>query len=468
MFHRTFAVLIRSLYRALSLILLLPLAVQGSGVQAKSKSPCPKKVISNFKGSAYLYNLDRNVTVTSRKVGGHSSLALPGHKGARVLEATPSSPDQAAQVGSHFDVAQDWSKQNAVSFWYHGNKTGKPVTVQILGQQAPDPGPDAWPLTWSDEFNGAAGSPPDPSKWNHDTGNNGGWGNHELEYYTDSTDNAALDGNGNLVITARKAPANNTLGCSYGTCLYTSARLLTQGHAEFQYGRIEARIKLPAQEPGLWPAFWTLGSNISTVGWPQSGEIDAMENVGRLPGQIFGTAHGPVSGGTGNGGTYTLPPDQYDSFHTYTIDWFPDKIIWYVDGVKYHEVDKSTAGSDWVYNHPFFILLNLAIGGDFGGPVGANTTFPQSMTVDYVRVYQAPDTAERFAATFSDTFHGWKRITIPYSAFTRASDQPANAPTSPLDTKAIWGWAIQVPGGYGKPMLIAGLAHEKVTKRCKP
>lgn len=460
MFHRP-------IYRVLGFALLLPFVAQGSMVQAKAKPACHKKVIDSFTDLSH-YNVNQNATVAVKKVGGHSSLALPGHKGTRVLQASASTADQPFAVGARFAGPQNWSKQNAVSFWYHGSKSDKPVTVQLLGAQAQDPGPAGWKMTWNDEFDGPAGTPPDPSKWTHDTGNNGGWGNHELEYYTASTDNASLDGNGDLVITARKAPSGNTLGCSYGTCLYTSARLLTQDRATFQYGRIEARIKLPAQEAGMWPAFWTLGANFPTVGWPQSGEIDIMENVGRLPGEIFGTSHGPVSGGAGNGGTYTLPSDQYDAFHTYSIDWLPNKIVWYVDGVKYHEVDKSAAGNDWVFNHPFFLLLNLAVGGDFAGPVGNDTTFPQSMTVDYVRVYQAPDTAERFEATFTDNFKGWKRITVPYHAFTRSADQPQNAPTSPLNGKEIWGWSLQAPAGFGTSITIAGLSHEKVTSRCKP
>jgi beta-glucanase (GH16 family) len=172
------------------------------------------------------------------------------------------------------------------------------------------------PLTWSDEFNAAAGTPPDPARWKHDIGG-GGWGNDELEYYTNSTSNAAQDGNGNLVITARREnPANYQ--CHYGTCQYMSARLLTADRFTQAYGRFEARIKIPRGQ-GLWPAFWMLGNDIGTVGWPNSGELDVMENIGREPGTVYGTLHGPgYSGGAGLSSRYTLPGGQAfaDAFHT--------------------------------------------------------------------------------------------------------------------------------------------------------
>jgi beta-glucanase (GH16 family) len=196
----------------------------------------------------------------------------------------------------------------------------------------------------------------------------------------------AHDGEGNLVITARKA--DGTQRCYYGTCQYTSARLLTRGLFEVQYGRIEARIKVPAGV-GLWPAFWALGTNIDQVGWPQSGEIDVMENVGRQPNTLYGTLHGPgYSGSNGFGSTIDLPAPLADTFHVFAIDWEPGRIVWTVDGTQYHEAaPDDVAPREWVYDHPFYLLLNLAVGGQFGGPVAEDTEFPASMVVDYVRVF---------------------------------------------------------------------------------
>jgi len=239
-------------------------------------------------------------------------------------------------------------------------------------------------LTWSDEFTGAAGTAPNSSRWTLETGGHG-WGNNELEYYTNSTQNAALDGGGNLVITAR---AGNPAGysCWYGSCQYTSARLKTQGKFTQAYGRFEARIKIPRGQ-GLWPAFWMLGDNIGSVGWPNSGEIDIMENVGFEPNTVHGTLHGPgYSGCCGLGGSRTIGSPLADAFHTYTIDWEPTAVTWYLDGVQYSRHTSSEV-SNWVFNHPFFMLLNVAVGGNWPGSPNSTTVFPQTMTVDYVRVY---------------------------------------------------------------------------------
>lgn len=234
-------------------------------------------------------------------------------------------------------------------------------------------------IIWSDEFNGPAGSAPDSSKWGYDLGN-WGWGNNEWQNYTNSRANSQLDGSGNLVITARRE-ANGT---------YTSARLTTQGKYLPKYGRVEARIQIPRGQ-GIWPAFWMLGGNIGQVGWPQSGEIDIMENIGREPHLVHGTIHGPgYSGGAGLLGTYTHP--QYwsfaDTYHTFAVDWKPGYIAWYVDGNKYHEVTPaSLGGRQWVFDQQFYILLNVAVGGDWPGYPDGSTQFPQQMKIDYVRVY---------------------------------------------------------------------------------
>jgi beta-glucanase (GH16 family) len=237
-------------------------------------------------------------------------------------------------------------------------------------------------LTWSDEFNGAAGSAPDGSKWRYDIGGSG-WGNNEQQYYTNSTRNAAMDGAGNLVITARRENPSN-FQCHYGTCQYTSARLLTSGTFTQTYGRFEARMKLPFGQ-GIWPAFWMLGT---PVNWPTSGEIDIMENIGREPNTTHGTVHGPgYSGAGGIGGAYENGRFA-DAFHVFTVDWAPDSITWYVDGNQFFRITPASLnGNQWVFNHPFFLILNLAVGGHWPGYPDGSTTFPQTLTVDYVRAY---------------------------------------------------------------------------------
>jgi beta-glucanase (GH16 family) len=241
-------------------------------------------------------------------------------------------------------------------------------------------------LRWADEFDGDAGSVPDQSKWNYDVGGNG-WGNNELETYTRRTDNAFLDGNGHLVIKLIKETFTGQDGIRRE---YTSARLLTKDRFTQRYGRIEARIKVPFGQ-GIWPAFWMLGANIGEVGWPACGEIDIMENIGREPAVIHGSLHGPgYSGGSPLTGTYTLPSGQKfaDDFHIFAVEWEPAAIRFFVDGSLYQtKTTADAAGKRWVFDHPFFIILNVAVGGNFPGNPDDTTTFPQTMTVDYVRVF---------------------------------------------------------------------------------
>jgi beta-glucanase (GH16 family) len=240
-------------------------------------------------------------------------------------------------------------------------------------------------ITWQDEFNAPAGTAVDSSKWNFDIGG-GGFGNNEREYYTNSTRNAVQDGQGNLVITARKENPNN-YQCWYGACQYTSARMLTSGKFTQKYGHFEARLKTPKGQ-GIWPAFWLLGDNLGSVGWPNSGEIDIMENIGKEPNTVYGTIHGPGysgSGGISKGTTNGAPLG--DGFHTYAIDWSPNLIVWTFDNVEYHRVTPASLnGNNWVFDHPFFIIMNVAVGGFWPGDPDATSTYPQSMTVDYVRV----------------------------------------------------------------------------------
>jgi beta-glucanase (GH16 family) len=249
----------------------------------------------------------------------------------------------------------------------------------------------AWRLVWSDEFEGARGAAVDARKWTEETGGTG-WGNKELQFYTTGARNAYLDGNGSLVIKANEETPPEGAVCWYGPCRYTSARLVTRDKFSRAYGRFEARIRVPAGR-GLWPAFWLLGEDIGRAGWPACGEIDVMENIGREPSIVHGTAHGPgYSGGKGIGGSYTLPEGRRfaEEFHVFAVEWEPRALRWYADGRLYRTLTPADlpAGAKWVYDHPFFILLNVAVGGDWPGAPDRTTRFPQTMAVDYVRVYR--------------------------------------------------------------------------------
>ncbi|WP_329034864.1 family 16 glycosylhydrolase [Streptomyces sp. NBC_00178] len=241
-------------------------------------------------------------------------------------------------------------------------------------------------VTFSDDFDGPAGAGVDGGKWQVETGDN--VNNHERQYYTAGNRNATLDGQGHLVITARKENPGN-YQCWYGRCEYTSARLNTSGKFSTTYGRVEARMKIPRGQ-GIWPAFWMLGSDIGNVGWPNSGEIDIMENVGFEPGTVHGTLHGPgYSGSGGIGAGYSLPGGQAfaDAFHTFAVDWSPNAITWSVDGTVYQRrTPADLGGRQWVFNKPFFVILNLAVGGYWPGDPDGSTVFPQQLLVDYVRV----------------------------------------------------------------------------------
>ncbi len=235
-------------------------------------------------------------------------------------------------------------------------------------------------LIWQDEFNAAAGTPPDATKWTYDLGG-GGWGNGELEHYTNARVNAEQDGSGHLVIRATKDQSGQV----------ASTRIKTQGRFSFTYGRAEARMKLPHGQ-GMWPAFWMLGNDIQSVGWPGCGEIDVMENIGREPDTIHGTIHGPGYSGAHSIGApfvFEKPESPSGSFHVYAVDWRPNRIDFLVDSRVYETItpEKLPAGAKWVYNHPFFLLLNLAVGGSWPGAPDSTTLFPQELLVDWVRIY---------------------------------------------------------------------------------
>ncbi len=238
-----------------------------------------------------------------------------------------------------------------------------------------------WHLVWQDEFDGSDGARPDPSKWKYDVGGDG-WGNEQLEFDTDRTDNAALDGQGHLRIVARRE--------AYGGRAFTSARINTAGHFERAYGRFEARIRQPRGQ-GIWPAFWALGSNIANAGWPGCGEVDIMEYRGQHPRNNRGSLHGPgYSGGANHGKEIDTSVDLSQDFHTYAIEWDPGRVVFKFDEKAYFTATPADLpeGTTWVYDHPFFIILNVAVGGTYVGSPDGTTQFPQTMLVDHVRVYE--------------------------------------------------------------------------------
>lgn len=244
-------------------------------------------------------------------------------------------------------------------------------------------------LTWSDDFNQPVGSAPDPTRWVYDLGA-GGWGNNELQTYTASRENssivadpAALDGRALAIRAIRSANG-----------AYTSARLKTEGKFATAFGRIEARLRL-TRGRGVWPAFWMLGESKAKLGWPACGEIDIMEQLGHEPGRLHATLHGPgYSGAKGISGAIALPAGAAlsDAYHIYAVDWSPKKITWSLDGRVYFVLTPSQlpTGTSWVFDAPMFLLLNLAVGGNWPGSPDATTSFPQTLLVDYVRVYGPP------------------------------------------------------------------------------
>ena len=239
-------------------------------------------------------------------------------------------------------------------------------------------------LVMQEEFE--VDGPIDSSLWSYDIGNGEGtqsgigWGNNELQYYTDRSENITVQ-NGVLIITAKK---EDFKGSSY-----TSARILTKGKFDQKYGRFEARMRLP-YGTGMWPAFWLLGKNIDDVQWPNCGEIDIMEYRGQQPSITHGTLHGPgYSGGQAISKSYDLINDRFDTgFHVFGIEWGPKYINFYVDDVLYNQIKPEDVPGEWVFDQPFYIVLNLAVGGSFVGSPSNETAFPQNLLIDYVRGYK--------------------------------------------------------------------------------
>ena len=245
----------------------------------------------------------------------------------------------------------------------------------------PAPAPAPRTLIWSDEFSGRAGAQPDPARWTEQTGGEG-WGSHQLQYYTARRANSALDGRGHLVIVARRERFRDRS--------FTSARLTTSGRFAFRYGTVAVRMRIPSGR-GYWPAMWMLGTNIRTAGFPACGEIDVVETVGQNPRSAWGSVHGPPDPSTGVGGRYVAPRPLAAGFHVFSADWTPGAITFRVDGHRYFTATPATlaaAGQTWVQSRPFFLQLNLAVGGDWPGAPGPRTRFPGRLVVDWVRVWR--------------------------------------------------------------------------------
>lgn len=245
-------------------------------------------------------------------------------------------------------------------------------------------------LIWADNFAEPAGSPPDSRHWSADVGDGSdhgiaGWGNNEREFYLAE---AAAHGDGAMVLSATRMPADNPYDCYYGTpAEWTSAKYTTLGKVHFRYGRVEARIKFPTGV-GTWPAFWMLGTDLNDVGWPQCGEIDIAEGKGAEPSWLYGTIHGPgYCGDHGRGRVLDTEQNLSEDFHTVAVDWLPGSIAWSLDGQEYFRLTADgMLPHPWVFDHDFYLVMNLAMGGDFTGPIDP-ALHSATMVIEYVRHY---------------------------------------------------------------------------------
>jgi beta-glucanase (GH16 family) len=263
------------------------------------------------------------------------------------------------------------------------------ATRPALPTATPVVAPQGWSLVWQDEFDGRAGVVPSGRNWDYDSGGDG-WNSQDRAYYTSAAENAALDGSGLLLISARKVDgAAASLNCWYGACSYTSARLVTRGRFNVSYGRIEARLRLPAGQ-GVGAAFWMLGVDASVNPWPANGEIDIMQTSAKAPGSVWGGVNGPGYSGAAAPGAAFSPSGASLSadFHVFAVEWDPEEMRWYVDGQQYFSLTPDKVAGKWVFDHPFYLGLNLGVGGSLAAEPDASATFPQTLAVDYVRVFQ--------------------------------------------------------------------------------
>lgn len=273
------------------------------------------------------------------------------------------------------------------------------LLIVTPGDAASASAPKILKLLWSDEFNSKSGTLPSSKSWGYDIGNGYGWGNAELEYYTNKAANVSTDGKGKLVISANRIAdaQGNAYGNTPGTeqilnscweCQFTSAKIKTSNKLGFQYGRLEARMKVAPGE-GTWPAFWLLGADLLDGNpWPECGEIDIVETRGVEPGLASAALHGPGFGkGAGVGGTYQSTAPLSDAYHVYAIEWKKNQIDFYIDDhLITSETPASFAPGRWVFNHEFFLILNLAMGGEFAGDIDPQINRTQ-LFVDYIRYY---------------------------------------------------------------------------------
>lgn len=340
-------------------------------------------------------------------------------------------------------------------------------------------GLDGWSLAWQDEFDG---DEINRDNWTFDIGATG-WGNNEWQHYTDRPENARIE-DGMLVIEAREE--------SYRGSDYTSARLKSQGLQRWQYGRIEARVQLPGGQ-GIWPAVWMLGDDFSEAGWPRSGEIDIMEFLGHDVTTVYGTVHGPrYSGSGGIGGSYTIEgADLTEGFHIFAVEWTPHGIEWLLDDEPFFTLRPDEVPGEWVFDKPFFLIMNVAVGGAWPGYPDETTTFPQQLRIDYVRVYQqaayptpAPadlppspaETTPVHLAGLTIESDAAGRLTV-YATVLDAQDQPVTgvavsatwigadqdgATTFSTDVNGVAGPFMTVPGSDGgsAAFCVTGIAGE--------
>ncbi len=274
-----------------------------------------------------------------------------------------SSPVNAILKGSGKATGTIWNDGT----YFPVDETGYYTSTTYLGKS----------LVWSDEFDAVA---LDNSSWKYESGGNG-WGNNELQYYTNSVKNSFIS-DGHLVLEARRE--------TVGSNNYSSARIISKDKKTFTYGRIDMRAKLPKGQ-GIWPALWMLGNNISQLNWPACGEIDIMELLGHEPNKSYGTIHwGPAGGGSTHiGANYSLSSGDFStSFHVFSFLWETDKLTFYVDDVPYFSATKAQVNGDYPFDKPFFFIMNIAVGGNWPGNPDATTIFPQHMIVDFVRVFQ--------------------------------------------------------------------------------
>ena len=338
-----------------------------------------------------------------------SIMYVDANKNSAQLYPVSVRPSTATLAYQWLRDGQIISGANMTSYTFTGADQGALISLRItasktgyrsiIGESTSVEGPLSYEATtellWSDEFNSAADTAPDATKWVAQEGDgvafgNRGWGNNERQWYLLSQ--SKHDGAGNLVMTATRTGADQ-YNCYYiGNCEWISSKLVTKDKIGVKYGRISVRMK-GAAGVGTWPAFWTLGANIGQVGWPRCGEIDVVELAGYTPTTVWGTPHGPMSGGPGAGRTIELSAPADQDFHEYTVDWYEDRMIWYLDGVAFHVYRKSEYETDWVFNAEQYLILNLAMGGNFGRDIDPNLQ-ESNIKVDWVRVYRVNGVGE--------------------------------------------------------------------------